>query len=74
MAFNYSKLQGRIIEKFGTRSAFAAAAGFTDAVLSSRLNNQVAFKASEIKHISKPELLDISDEEIAAYFFTLKVE
>ena len=72
MAFNYSKLIGRIAEKYGTRRAFAAALGMTDAALSSRLNNQVPFKATEIAKICA--LLDIADEAIPEYFFTLKVE
>ena len=74
MAFNYNKLIGRIIEKFGTRSAFAAAIGMTDATLSSRLNNVTPFKADEIKKICAPDVLDIPDEAIPEYFFTLKVE
>ena len=74
MAFNYSKLIGLIIEKFGTRRAFAAALGMTDAALSSRLNNQVPFKATEIARICAPEVLGIADEAIPEYFFTLKVE
>ena len=74
MAFNYNKLIGRIIEKYGTRSAFAAAIGMTDATLSSRLNNVTPFKADEIKKICAPDILDIPDEAISEYFFTLKVE
>lgn len=74
MAFNYNKLIGRIIEKFGTRSAFAAAIEMTDATLSSRLNNVTPFKADEIKKICAQDILDIPDEAISEYFFTLKVE
>lgn len=71
LEFDFSKLQGRIIEKFGTRSAFAAAWGVADSFLSSRLNNKVYFDTPEIYEIC--ELLDIQAEEIPVYFFTVKV-
>lgn len=74
MIFNYSKLKGRIIEKYETRSEFAAAIGMTDATLSSRLNNVTPFKADEIKAMCAPDILDIADKDIPEYFFTLKVE
>lgn len=71
MAFEYSKLQGLIIEKFGTRSAFAEALGWSDSKLSARLNNVVPFSTVEINQACT--LLSIADEDIAAYFFTPKV-
>lgn len=71
MEFDFSKLQGRIIEKFGTRSAFAAAWGVADSFLSSRLNNKVHFNAMEIREICA--LLGIQAEDIPVYFFTVKV-
>jgi len=74
MAFNYSKLQGRIVEKFGTRAAFAAAIGLTSSALSDRLNNKTPFKATEIATICLASVLDIPDKDIPEYFFTLKVE
>lgn len=70
--FDYSKLIGLIIEKYRTRGAFAAAAGFSESALSARLNNQVPFTDVEIKRICA--LLDIADQDIPVYFFTLKVE
>ncbi len=69
LEFNFSKLQGRIVEKFGTRSAFATACGMAESVLSSRLNNKVYFDAPEIYTIC--ELLDIQAEDIPVYFFTV---
>lgn len=73
MAFNFSDLRGRIVAKYGTCRAFAAAAGFSESALSARLNNLVPFKPEEIKRISSPGLLDIPDQEIAHYFFTPEV-
>ena len=71
MEFDFSKLLGRIVEKFGTRSAFAAAMDLADSALSNRLNNKVPFDTDEIYKAC--ELLDIDPQEIPAYFFTLKV-
>ena len=44
MAFDFSDLSGRIIARYGTRRAFAAAAGFSESALSARLNNQLPFR------------------------------
>lgn len=74
MVFDFSKLIGRIIEKFGTRSAFAEAAGYTKSQLSDRLNNKVYFDLIEIRKLCAPELLDLSDADIPVYFFKLKFE
>lgn len=73
MEFDFSKLVGRIIEKFGTRAAFAAAAGFKESALSYRLNNKVSFTLDEIYRIIQPDLLDIAPSEVPVYFFVPKV-
>lgn len=71
--FDLSKLRGRIIEKYGTCSAFAAAVGLLESSLSARLNNQVAIDAEEIILWSRPDVLDIPPEEIHVFFLTPKV-
>lgn len=71
MPMDYSKLLGRIIERFGTRSAFANAMGLKYEALSRRLNNKASFKTEE--YIRACELLDISPKEIHIYFFTQKL-
>lgn len=73
MEFDFSKLNGRIVEKFGTRANFAAAAGYTKSQLSARLNNLVHFPADEIYGLCTPELLDLDMSDIPVYFFTPKV-
>lgn len=73
MEFDFSKLIGRIVEKFGTRANFAAAAGYTKSQLSDRLNNRVHFPSDEIHRLCDPELLDLQLSDIPVYFFTLKV-
>lgn len=71
--FDFSRLIGRIVERFGSRRAFCTVAGISEAILSSRVNNQSPFKDYEIFSFCKPELLDIKDDEVVAYFFTEKV-
>jgi hypothetical protein len=71
MPIDYSKLIGRIIEKFGSRTAFAEAMGWKMEALSRRLNNKTPFQTEE--YIRACELLDIQPKEIYAYFFTPKL-
>jgi len=70
--FDYSKLRGRIREKFNTQEAFAKAMGFSSTTLSDKLNNKVQWTQKEIDRAV--ELLEISKEEIPIYFFTEKVQ
>lgn len=72
MAFDFSRLRGRIVEKFGTCGKFAEAMGKTKGWLSNRLSGLVSWDASEIHAACAPEMLDIAPEEIPAYFFTPK--
>lgn len=72
MAFNYSKLRGKIREIFKTQSAFAEAMGMSSTSLSAKLNNNVEFSQKEIDKAS--DLLKIEKEEIPVYFFTLEVQ
>lgn len=71
MPMDYSKLKGRIIEKYGTRTAFADAIGITMESLSRRLNNGTNFKADE--YVKACDLLDIPPKEMHLYFFTPKL-
>lgn len=70
--FDYSKLRGRIVEKFGVQSAFAEKMGMSEGTLSFRLTNKSYFSTAEI--VKACMLLDIPLEDVVAYFFTLKVE
>lgn len=71
MEFDFSKLIGRIIERYGSRKAFAEALGISDGTLSGKLNNKVKFSTLEIKQACS--LLEIAPEEIGQYFFEPKV-
>lgn len=72
MAFNYSDLNGAIVAKFGTQYNFAQALGISEHSLSKKLNNKVPWKQVEIAESVK--LLGIKHDDIAKYFFTLKVQ
>lgn len=73
MEFDYSKLRGRIIEKFGSIKAFAEADGRSFVTISKKLNGKVAISPEDIVKWSAPELLDIQPGEYHLYFFVKKV-
>lgn len=73
MVFDFSKLRGRIIEKYGKYEALAQAVNMSQAQLSDRLNNKVGFKPDEMYLLSSKEILDIPCAEIPRYFLTPKV-
>lgn len=72
MAFDFSKLRGRIKEQFGSEKAFADAMGIAQGRLSARLNNKTKFDSEEM--VVAAQLLNIPDEEFGTYFFKLKFE
>ena len=72
MKFNYSKVKGRIIEKFGKQENFAKAFGVSTATLSNKLNNKTYWDNPEIAKVV--ELLEISPDEINDYFFNYEVQ
>lgn len=71
MAFDYSKLKGRITEMFGTQDKLAQAIGITSPTLSLKLRGKSEFSQNEIAKLS--EILAIDKQDISTYFFTLKV-
>lgn len=70
--YDYSKLLGRIIEKFKSQANFSEAIGLSERSLSRKLTGKVDFKQSEIAKVCK--LLELTDTDIPSYFFTLKVQ
>lgn len=66
MIFDYSKLNGRIVEVLGTRSRFAWEMGLSERSISLKLNNKRYWKNNEIQKAIR--LLDIPIEDIGAYF------
>jgi hypothetical protein len=72
MPINYSKLKGRIVEICGTQGNFAQKMGLSERTISLKLSGKIPFKQPEI--LKALEVLDLSEEEIQAYFFVLKVQ
>ena len=71
MSFDYSKLRGRIIEKYGSQSNFAKKFGVSENTFSQKMINKMRFTSDDIIKMSK--LLSIPQDEVGFYFFTRKV-
>lgn len=72
MPYDYSLLDGRIAQMFGTQRNFAKAMGLSERSLS--------LKRSGVRPWTQPQIdkacniLNIADNEIHSYFFTIKVQ
>lgn len=67
MGYDYSKLKGRIVEKFKTQEAFAKAIGMSCSTLNFKINNRSDWTAPEI--VRACELLEIPLADAHLYFF-----
>jgi len=65
---SYSKLRGRIREKYGSQAAFAQAMGMNAATLSSKLTGKTDWTRQEIERAYA--LLDIPLKKVHEYFFS----
>lgn len=72
MTFDYSKLNGRVIEIFGKQCEFAKAMNLSERTISLKLNNQRFWKNNEITRACT--LLKIPENEVNLYFFKQKVQ
>lgn len=72
MAYDYSKLNGQIVEKCGTQAVFADRMGLSERTVSLKLNNKVAWKQPEMQKAAV--ILEFPETEIQTYFFTMKVQ
>lgn len=70
MAFDYSKLRGKIVEKFGTQTKFASAMKWSERTLSLKLNGGVPWKQTDIA--KAVEILELNEIDIPQYFFCLE--
>ena len=68
--FDYSKLRGRIREKFDTQKNFADAMGTTPTTISLKLSSKLYFDQREVARAVK--LLDIEQGSVSSYFFTIE--
>lgn len=69
--FDYSKLLGRIVEKFRTQSAFADALGIAKQTVNAKIQGNIEITKQDI--VKWSTLLEIPLEEIGVYFFKTKV-
>lgn len=72
MPYDYSKLDGLITEKCGTRANFAKLVNLSERSISLKMNGKVGWKQSEINKACA--VLGIKSKDIPAYFFDLKVQ
>ena len=72
--YDYRKLRGRVIEKFGSLSAFAEVLGVTTNTISKKFTGKLPITARNIEEWSSPELLDISPQEYYIFYFRRKSE
>ena len=67
---SYSKLRGRIRERFKSQAAFAKAIDKSVCSVNLKLNGKAEWSASDIRKTC--EVLDIKAADIPAYFFYTK--
>lgn len=72
MRYDYSALNGKIVEKFGTKRSFSKAMKMSESGVSLKLSNQIFWKQQEIEKARL--LLGIPIEEVGRYFFTPLVQ
>jgi hypothetical protein len=68
MSFDYSRLAGKIKEKFGSQMNFAKAMKLSERSISLKMNNKLPWKQTEMLKACK--LLDIDVKKVPTYFFT----
>ena len=63
----YSKLKGRIVERYGTQANFARKIGISKNSISKKLTGKTEFSQSDIEQWA--ELLQIEKKDYGEYFF-----
>lgn len=69
--YNFSKLNGKIVEIFGTQLAFAEAIGLSEMTVSKKMNGKRPWKQTDMAKAC--EVLGIPISEIPVYFFATDV-
>ena len=69
MAFDYSRLRGRIREKGKTEGAFAREIGISSVTLTSKFAGKSDFTQKQI--FAAIRVLNLHDEDIPGYFFCI---
>jgi len=68
--YDYSKLRGRIVEKFGTNTSFFKSLDITPVQGSKKLNGKAGFSQDDMVEWSR--LLELDLQDIGPFFCTLK--
>lgn len=69
--YDYSKLRGRIIEKYGSQLEFSKALGVSNVSVSYKLNCHTGFSREDIENWSN--ILDIPAVDYGSFYFAKKV-
>ena len=72
LAINYSRLKGRIVEKFGNQKNFAKAMNWSEKTLSKKINGDVFWRQTDICKALR--LLDLTVNDVQEYFFETEVQ
>lgn len=72
MAYDYSKLLGKIVEVCGTQAEFARRMGWSERTTSLKLNGKIDWKQSEIRRAC--DILGIRLSDIPVFFYKEKVQ
>ena len=70
MIYDYSKLMGKIKEKYKTQAAFAKELGMGESTLNLKSNNKTEWSQNEI--IMSLSLLGVNSKFVNDYFFSHK--
>lgn len=70
--YDYSKLNGKIVEVCRTQAVFASKMGLSERSISLKLNNKIPFNQLEIERAM--DILKIDIKEIQNYFFKKEVQ
>lgn len=69
--YDYSRLRGRIVEKFGTLKDFFKKLSITETMAYRKINGKAGFSQKDITEWSG--LLDITLIDIGPFFYAIKV-
>ncbi len=72
MPYNYTKLNGRVVEICGSQAKFADEMGLSERSVSLKLNGKIGWKQSEMYKAST--ILKFPVADIPDYFFVLEVQ
>lgn len=68
MAYDYSKLRGKIVEKYGSQYNFAKAMNIANSTLTQKMTNKTEWSQHEMTRALK--LLEVDSKEVEKYFFS----